>query len=45
MILPHGSPNSLTINYVQPYLAEYQSPSSAGYSADAWRVVGYERLS
>ncbi len=45
MILPHGSPNSLAINYVQPYLAEYQSPSSAGYSADAWRVVGYERLS
>lgn len=45
MILPPGFSNTLTINYVQPYLAEYQAPSSAGYSADAWRVVGYERLS
>lgn len=39
-----GLPNTLTVNYVQPYLTEYQAPGSAGYNQDTWRVVGYDRL-
>ena len=40
-----GSSLTLTLNAVQPSRIEYQTPVSAGNSADAWRVVGYERLS
>lgn len=43
-VVPGEHPNALTINYVQPSLAAYQAPSSAGYSQDVWRVVGYERI-
>lgn len=40
-----GGSFELTLQAMQPTRIEYQTPASAGYSRDVWRVVGYERVS